>query len=88
MSRPANRWAYEGADLISTAAAYAFGIARSHPFVDGNKRMAFITLATFLDINGVDLRAEQADVVATILALTAGELSEAELAAVIRKRWT
>ncbi len=57
------------------AAAYAFGIARNHPFVDGNKRTAFVTAAVFLEDNGFAFSAPQTEVVLTILALAAGELT-------------
>ena len=56
LGRPVNRWAYENADLAELAAAYAFGIARNNPFVDGNKRAALLALVTFLGLNGVDFR--------------------------------
>ena len=63
------------------AAAYAFGIARNHPFVDGNKRTAFVTAAVFLEDNGFAFTAPQTEVVLTSLALAAGELKEDQLAA-------
>jgi death-on-curing protein len=88
LGRPQHRWAYEQPDMAELGAAYAFGIARNHPFIDGNKRTAFVSARVFLGLNGINLQAAQEDVVATILALAAGELSEVELAAVIRERWT
>ena len=84
MARPQNLVADgypEGAEL---AAAYAFGIARNHPFVDGNKRTAAVVSETFLALNGHDLTATDAELVVTFLALAAGELSEGELAAWFR----
>lgn len=54
LGRPRNAWAYEDAELPELAAAYAFGIARNHPFVDGNKRTSLLALYTFLGVNGVD----------------------------------
>ena len=68
------------------AAAYAFGFARNHPYRDGNKRIAFLTLVTFLGINGQDLEARDEDVVTTMLALADGSLTEARLADWIRDR--
>ena len=69
------------------AAAYAFGFARNHPYRDGNKRIAFLTLVTFLGINGQDLEARDEDVVTTMLALADGSLTEARLADWIRDRF-
>ncbi len=79
IDRPRNKWAYGETDLAALAAAYAFGIA--HPFADGNMRAAFAALVVFLAKNGVVLDLPQPETVATIMALAAGELSEAELAA-------
>ena len=73
-------------DLAGLAAAYAFGLARNHPYRDGNKRIAFLALVTFLGINGRDFEASEEDVVATILALADGRLTEAQLARWIRDR--
>ena len=73
-------------DLASLAAAYAYGIARNHPFVDGNKRTALVAVRTFLILNGVDLEATQDDKVLTFLSLAEGAVSEEELADWIRKR--
>ena len=61
LSRPQNKLAYESADLSALAAAYAFGIARNHPFVDGNKRAAFLVVVTFLGLNGVDFLVGEAE---------------------------
>jgi death-on-curing protein len=74
------------ADAAGLAAAYAFGTARNHPFVDGNKRTALVVLELFLEINGQSLTADDADCVATMLALAAGELSEDALAEWVRDR--
>lgn len=88
LARPQQRFAYdETADIARLAAAYAFGIARNHPFLDGNKRTAFIAMAVFLGINGQRLVAPQADAVVTMLALAAGDLNEDTLADWIRT-WT
>jgi death-on-curing protein len=63
------------------AATYGFGLAKNHPFLDGNKRTALAAVAVFLDVNGYELVAPQAEAVTTVLRLAAGELSEAQLAA-------
>ena len=66
LGRARNRWAYEEGDLPMLAAAYAFGIARNHPFVDGNKRAALLSLVTFLGLNGIDFVAAEAEAVVMI----------------------
>jgi death on curing protein len=88
LARPQNLLAYgeSAPDLASLAAAYAYGIARNHPFVDGNKRTALVAARTFLILNGVDLEATQDDKVLTFLSLAEGAVSEEELAEWIRKR--
>jgi len=80
MARPQNLAAYGQPDIAALAAAYAFGIARNHPFVDGNKRTAAVVSETFLIRNGGWLNATDAELVVTFLALAAGELAEDELA--------
>lgn len=87
LGKPQNLFAYsEGtADLASMAASYAFGIARNHPFVDGNKRSALVVSRTFLRLNNADVVASKEDKYLTFLALAAGEISEDELAAWFRK---
>ncbi len=80
MARPRNLAEYGDLDIAALAAAYAFGIARNHPFVDGNKRTAAVVSETFLILNGHALEASDAEVVVAFVALAAGELSEAELA--------
>jgi len=80
MARPQNLLAYGSPDAAALAAAYAFGIARNHPFVDGNKRTAVVVSETFLALNGYVLGATDAELVVAFLALAAGELSENELA--------
>jgi death-on-curing protein len=87
LDRPVNKWHYENAELPELAAAYAFGLAKNHPFVDGNKRIAFIAMVTFLRKNGIAFRPEQAQSTAIILALAAGEVSEESLARWIRDNW-
>ncbi len=66
-------------NLFDMAAAYAFGIARNHPFVDGNKRTAFVVSVLFLDLNSIELTADEVDATTTFLALAAGELTEEQL---------
>lgn len=80
MMRPRNLADYGKPDMAALAAAYAFGIARNHPFVDGNKRTAAVVAEAFLVLNGAELKASDAEVVVAILALAAGELTEEELA--------
>lgn len=80
MARPRNLTAYGDPDAAALAAAYAYGIARNHPFVDGNKRTAAVVGETFLVLNGHELAASDAELVVAFLALAAGELSEEELA--------
>lgn len=87
LGRARNKWEYEGADLALLAAAHAFGIARNHPFVDGNKRAAFVAMMLFLRRNGVRFAPPQAEVTTIVLALAAGEVSEESLARWIRDRW-
>ncbi len=80
LARPQNQWAYGADDLCALAAAYAFGIARNHPFVDGNKRTAWVLARLFLALNAVTIVFDAADAIRTVLALAAGELSEDDLA--------
>jgi death-on-curing protein len=85
LSRPINQNLYEpSSDLAELAAAYGFGIAKNHAFVDGNKRAAFLAIGLFLAINGRRLTASQVDAIETVLALAAGRLDEIGLAAWIR----
>jgi death-on-curing protein len=78
--RPLNKFAYDETSLAALAAAYAFGIARNHPFVDGNKRAAFASIIVFLGLNGVEFAPTPETATAMILSLAAGEISEEELA--------
>lgn len=80
IERPVNKWHYEQAGLIELAAAYAFGLAKNHAFVDGNKRIAFLTMAAFLRKNDVPFMPDQASATAMMFALAAGEVSEQSLA--------
>jgi len=80
LGRARNRWAYEGGDLSTLAAAYGFGIARNHPFVDGNKRTALLGIIAFLAVNDFELTASEADAVVMIRELAAGTVNEEVLA--------
>lgn len=80
LARPVNQWAYGEDELPRLAAAYAFGIARNHPFGDGNKRTAWVLARLFLRLNGAALTFTAQEAIDTVLALAAGELSEEELA--------
>lgn len=79
LSKPLNLWLYGSPTLFDLAASYAYGIAMNHPFVDGNKRTAFVASALFLALNGIRLTADEVGAAETFLALAAGELSESEL---------
>ncbi|GAA0588065.1 type II toxin-antitoxin system death-on-curing family toxin [Rhizomicrobium electricum] len=86
LARPRNLFSYEGVeDPARLAAAYAFGLAKNHAFVDGNKRIAFIACALFLRLNGLRLVADQSEAVLTFLTLAAGDLDETALADWIRQ---
>jgi death-on-curing protein len=80
LARPENLAAYGKPDLFDLAAAYASGISQNHPFVDGNKRTAFLVAVAFLDLNGQELKAAEAEAAVVFLRLAAGDFSEAELA--------
>jgi death-on-curing protein len=85
MARPQNRAAYgERPDAADLAAAYAFGLARNHPFLDGNKRTAFVVMELFLNLNGWTLDADDAVCISMMLTLAAGKLSEEMLAKWLR----
>lgn len=86
LARPQQKWHYAGrTDVPVLAAAYAFGLVRNHPYRDGNKRIGFLAMVTFLGMNGHDLTATDADVVAEIVALAEGGVSEEALADWIRQ---
>jgi len=85
LARPQNLAAYKEPDAARLAAAYAFGIAKNHAFVDGNKRTAFVALELFLVLNGCELTADDAQCVLVMLSLASGSFSEAELADWIRR---
>ena len=85
LARPQNLLAYtDDADIAALAGAYAFGIAKNHPFIDGNKRTALVVTRTFLSVNGYDLKASQEEKYITFLSLADGSLSEDELVQWIR----
>ncbi len=86
LARPQNLAAYEAPDAAALAASYGFGIARNHPFVEGNKRAALVAIDLFLALNGRELAATDAECVVTVLALAAGNLDEAQLAEWIRSK--
>ena len=90
LARPRNLLAYaeETPDLAALAAAYAFGIARQHPFIDGNKRTAWVVSRTFLQLNGRDLKASQEEKYGAMMGLAAGSLSEPQFADWIRAHLT
>jgi death on curing protein len=87
LARPLNKFSYGETDLAALAAAYAFGIARNHPFVDGNKRAPFGSMIVFLGLNGVDLDVPPEDATAIILEVAAGEIDEDGLARWLRDNW-
>ena len=85
LARPRNMVAHGGdADVAALAAAYGYGLARNHPFVDGNKRAAFLATGLFLVLNGYRLTATQVEATLTMVGLAAGEIEEEEFAAWIR----
>jgi death on curing protein len=86
LERPINKWRYEQAGFADLAAAYAYGLAKNHAFVDGNKRIAFMAMIIFLRRNGVPFAPDQAEATAIMLALAAGEVSEQSLARWITDR--
>jgi death on curing protein len=87
LARPVNRHAYENlSDLIELAATYAVAIASNHPFVDGNKRAAFMALGMFLEDNGLWLAAEPADATTVMFGVAAGEIGIPELTEWLRPR--
>jgi death on curing protein len=87
LGRPLNKYAYGTEDLAVLAAAYAFGLARNHAFVDGNKRIAFLAMVTFLGLNGIEFVVPEPEAVVILLALAAGEVDEDGFARWIRDNW-
>jgi death-on-curing protein len=84
LARPRNAWGYGVTDLCTLAAALGHGIARNHPFVDGNKRTAFVAVETFLILNELSLGATDADCVVAMIDLAAGQMTEEEFAVWLR----
>jgi death on curing protein len=85
--RPVNQWHYGQTDLVALAAAYAFGLARNHAFVDGNKRIAFHAMMVFLRGNEIEFAPDPAQATSIILSLAAGEVSEESLTRWIKDNW-
>jgi len=84
LSRPVNRHAYGDPDVFELAGAYAFGIVRNHPFVDGNKRTGFLAAYVFLRLNGQRLVAGEVNATAAVMALASGDMEEAAFAEWLR----
>jgi death-on-curing protein len=87
LERPLNKWHYEEAQLPELAAAYGFGLAKNHAFVDGNKRIAFMSMLVFLRKNSVRFAPDPAEATAMVMSLAAGKVSEDSLARWIRDNW-
>jgi death-on-curing protein len=80
LARPMNRWIYEQeSDIITLAAAYGYGLTKNHSFIDGNKRVAFMAMYTFLGINGYEIDATEPEVVYLMLGMADGSISEEQL---------
>jgi death-on-curing protein len=89
LDRPKNAFHYEpDRDLAALAASYAFGLAKNHPFIDGNKRIAFLACGLFLELNGKVLTAAPLDAYAAVVALASGTLTEDAFAAWVRDHMT
>ena len=85
LARPRHKWQYaEKRDIAMLAAAYGFGLVKNHPYQDGNKRIGFLAMVTFLGMNGTDFEASDAEIVSEMLALADGRVSEEELAGWLR----
>ena len=80
LGKPQNHFAYGKPDLFELAASYAFGLVKNHPFIDGNKRTGFLVAIVFLELNGYEFCATEADAAVRTLALAAGEMTEAAFA--------
>ena len=86
LARPQNRSVYDStSDLAAVAAAYGYGLVTSHPFVDGNKRVGFLAMYVFLGLNGLEIEAEEPEVVGLMVAVADGQCAEEELAAWLRE---
>ncbi len=88
LARPVNLALYGQPDVLALAASYGIGLAKNHPFVDGNKRAAFLSIGLFLFLNGLRLTASQADATLTMLAVAAGDIDEPALAQWLREHTT
>ena len=88
LARAQQKWAHAEPDLSDLAAAYGFGLAKNHAFLDGNKRVALMAVYTFLGLNGQRLAATEAEAVTVMLGIASGELDEAALAVWIRRSMT
>lgn len=86
LAKPLNLASYEDPDVAALAAAYGYGISRNHPFLDGNKRTAFVAVELFLHLNGHVLEASDADCVMVMLQVAAGDIAEADFAKWLRTR--
>jgi death on curing protein len=87
LERPLNKWHYEQAQLPELAAAYGFGLAKNHAFMDGNKRIAFMSMLVFVRKSNVRFAPDPAEATAMMMSLAAGEVSEESLARWIRDNW-
>jgi death-on-curing protein len=85
LARPLNKFAYGETDMAALAAAYGFGIAKNHPFIDGNKRAALASMIVFLGLNKLEIEAPSQELTAVVLSLAAGEISEDVLAQWLRE---
>lgn len=85
LARPQNLASYGEPDVAACAAAYGYGLSRNHPFIDGNKRTAFVAVELFLGLNGYEFEAADADCVLTMLRVAEGSISETNFAAWIRE---
>jgi death-on-curing protein len=85
MGRPLNKFAYGESDIVALAASYGYGIAKNHPFIDGNKRTALASMIVFLGLNKLEIEASAAELTAVILSLAAGEITEDVLARWLRE---
>jgi death on curing protein len=87
LARPQNKYAYGSDDLAELAAAYGFWLSRNYAFVDGNKRIAFLAIVTFLGLNDIDFLVPETEAVVIMLAVAAGEIDEESLGRWIRDNW-
>lgn len=87
LDRPRNKWTYGETDLALLAAAYAYGLVRNHPFVDGNKRASLLAVYTFLGLNDVEFVADEAQAAVIFRDLAAGEVDDKGLSRWIRDNW-